>query len=250
MMTLGSLADAAATPVLVSLAFGSGLLPSLVAANRAAFSSLLDTPPALVAPTRGSLAGSKPLASSPLLAYPAPLLVDDVVDVVGRMSSADGEGGASTPSANPLSRLLSSRKQQGKLVRKAEFEESISQLPPPRSQLVGPRDGSPVGQLPPQPQARLFGRSPPPAPLALAATWVALSGGAPYVSPLEVERAISRWRPDERTFALDEYEKNLLQGRATVACGYATLFGLQSLVAVLLILQPLLGLLREQVGMT
>ena len=120
-----------------------------------------------------------------------------------------------------------------------------AQLPPPRNQLVGP-EGDAVGQLPPRPQARLFGRSPPPAPLALAATWVALSGGAPYVSPLEVERAISRWRPDERTFSLGEYEKNLLQGRATVAAGYATLFGLQALVAVLLILQPLLGLLRGE----
>ena len=245
MMSLGSFADAAATPVLVSIAFGSGLLPSLVAANKVAFASLLDTPPALLEPTRGSLEGSPPLASSPLLAYPAPLLVDDVVDVVGRMSASDGEGSTSTSSSNPLSRLLSSRKQQGKLVRKAEFEESIAQQPPPRNQLVGP-EGDAVGQLPPQPQARLFGRSPPPAPLALAATWVALSGGAPYVSPLEVERAISRWRPDERTFSLGEYEKNLLQGRATVAAGYATLFGLQALVAVLLILQPLLGLLRGE----
>ena len=77
----------------------------------------------------------------------------------------------------------------------------------------------------------------------MAATWAALSGGAPYVSPQEVQRAFTRWRPDEDTFALDEFEKNLLQGRATVALGFATLFGLQALVAVLLVVQPLLSLL-------
>jgi hypothetical protein len=53
--------------------------------------------------------------------------------------------------------------------------------------------------------------------------------------------AVGRWRPDAATFVLDEFETNLLQGRATVALGYATLFGLQALVAVLLVLQPLLA---------
>ena len=55
--------------------------------------------------------------------------------------------------------------------------------------------------------------------------------------------ALERWRPDEATFSLDAFEKNVLQGRATVALGYVLLFGLQALVAVFFVVQPLLAAL-------
>ena len=90
MPTLPPALTDAATPALVSLAFGSGLLPSLVSANKAAFASLSGfSDEQLTAPTRGSLGGSKPLKFSPLLAYPAPVLIDDVLDIVGRFSATD-----------------------------------------------------------------------------------------------------------------------------------------------------------------
>ena len=229
MLAVPNLGDIPVTQTLVTLAFGSSLLPSLAVANKAALGTLLDTQPELVEPTRGSIAGSPPLKCAALLAYPAPLLLDDVVDVVGRMNQLD---------ESELSRLLESRKQQGKLVRKAEFEASVSQMPPASAPLLCSRDGSPMGVLPPQ---TATSGAPAPAPLALAATWAAISGGSPYVAPQEVERVLQRWRPDAEVFALDEFEKNLVQGRAAVALGYGILFGMQALVAVLFVLQPLLA---------
>ena len=53
----------------------------------------------------------------------------------------------------------------------------------------------------------------------------------------------ARWRPDAATFAVDDFERSLLQGRAIVSCGYVILFGLQALVLALLVLQPLAELL-------
>ena len=239
-----------ATPALVSVAFGAGLLPSLAAANKAAFASLLKTPPELGVPSPAAAAGSTPLKSSPFLAYPATLYLDDVLDVVSRLS---------TDSSTPLGKLLARRKREGKLVRVAEFETAIAASPPASKPLVGPKDGKPLGIIDGAPSSSNATATPPPRrrlrnplrrfrgggqvaappPLALAATWAALSAGAPYVSPQEIERAIGRWRPDAGTFSLDAYEKNLVQGRAVVGLGYATLFGLQALVAVLLVLQPL-----------
>ena len=90
-----------ATPALVSVAFGAGLLPSLAAANKAAFASLLKTPPELGVPSPAAAAGSTPLKSSPFLAYPATLYLDDVLDVVSRLS---------TDSSTPLGKLLARRK--------------------------------------------------------------------------------------------------------------------------------------------
>jgi len=139
LLAVDSLA-AAAKPVIVSLVFAGGLLPSLKAANQAAFASLFDAEPALAQPTRGSIGGSAPLRSSPLLAYPvhsqasnsgpipsvaaahavlapwsqAPLLLDDVLDVVGRFSTADLEA---KPASSSLAHLIEGCKQRGKLVR-------------------------------------------------------------------------------------------------------------------------------------
>ncbi|KOO24488.1 hypothetical protein Ctob_004407 [Chrysochromulina tobinii] len=73
----------------------------------------------------------------------------------------------------------------------------------------------------------------------MEATWTALSGGSPYVAPEEVARQLSRWRPQPSVFVLDEFERSLLQGRAAIASGYAILFGLQALVLVVFVAQPL-----------
>ena len=95
MLSIDSIGDIA-TPALVAFGFGSGLLPSLASANRAALSSLFETPDELSEPTKAMLAGSAPLRSSPLLAYPCPLVIDDVLDVVGRFSAADATDATSS----------------------------------------------------------------------------------------------------------------------------------------------------------
>ena len=81
--------------------------------------------------------------------------------------------------------------------------------------------------------------------LAVDAAWTALSGGSPYVQPQEVERQLSRWRPDASTLDLDEFSTSLMQGRAVVGSGYLMLFGLQALTVALLVIQPLLELVSS-----
>ena len=133
-----------------------------------------------------------------------------------------------------------------RLVRKAEFEEAIKRLPPLGGgtlTLVSSSGRAKERQLPQQELASI-GKSPP-AALAVDAVWAALSANAPYVSPEEVTRCIKRWRPDSTTFAIDDFERELLQGRAAVVLGYTILFGVQLLVAGLLILQPLLDALSR-----
>lgn len=127
-----------------------------------------------------------------------------------------------------------------RLVRKAEFEQAIKRLPPLGDgtlTLVSSNGRAKERQLSQQELASI-GKSAP-AALAVDAFWAALSANAPYVSPEEVTRCIKRWRPDTTTFAIDDFEKELLQGRAAVVLAYTILFGVQILVAGLLILQPL-----------
>ena len=230
------LGDAIA-PALVSLAFAGGLIPSLVAANRAAFANLLDPHTALSAPTLGQQLGSPPLGSSKFLGYPAPLTEYDVVDVVARVS-------ADSPAA--MAALLQQPADgTRRLVRKAEFELAIRRLPSLCSADDTMTLVSSSGQAKRQLRHEMgsIGRCPP-AALAVDALWAALSANAPYVSPEEVERCLACWRPDPTTFAIDDFEQALKQGRATVVLGYTILFGIQALVATLLVLQPLLDALQ------
>lgn len=84
--------------------------------------------------------------------------------------------------------------------------------------------------------------------IAVDATWTALSGGSSYVSAEEIERQLQRWRPGPAIFVLAEYERSLLQGRATTALGYVTLFGLQLLALWVFALQPVADALRLRGG--
>lgn len=214
----GSLAG----PVLVAMAFGGGLLPSLAAANSKALDNL-SAGRALSTPTLGMAMNSEPLRSSPLLCYPAPLLVADVEDVVSRFCADDAEYTLKCPASGK------------RLLRRAEFCERVALLP--RRTLTG-------GVLREADSSSSNDDEPPPS-LAVEATWAALSGSAPYVSPQEVERQLSRWRPNTETFVLAEYERSLLQARASVAVGYVVLFGLQAMVLSLLVVQPLVDALTS-----
>ena len=42
---------------------------------------------------------------------------------------------------------------------------------------------------------------------------------------------------------IDQFEKSLLQGRASVSGGYLVLFGLQALVLLVLVIQPLVEII-------
>ena len=165
-------------PSLITLAFGGGLLPGLAIANKAAFSTLGDSQRTaqLSEPTRGAAAGSQPLQCSALLAYPAPVLLDDIIAVLGRVDAA----------GNTLSCLQNDTR----LVRRAEFESSISEMPAPTQQLLD-SDGAALG-LKPQLYYDGTPRGEPPAAIAVDAVWAALSGGAPYVAPQEISRCVVR----------------------------------------------------------
>jgi len=158
-----------------------------------------------------------------LLCYPAPLLVADVEDVVSRFCADDAEYTLKCPASGK------------RLLRRAEFCERVALLP--RRTLTG-------GVLREADSSSSNDDEPPPS-LAVEATWAALSGSAPYVSPQEVERQLSRWRPNTETFVLAEYERSLLQARASVAVGYVVLFGLQAMVLSLLVVQPLVDALTS-----
>ena len=231
-MRLAELASSAA-PALVALSFGGGLLPGLALANKAAFTSFTEARPELQAATKGSLAGSAPLRCSPLLAYPAPVLLDDVIDALARVESPDD-----------LSCL--NQEADGRLVRRAEFISSLEQLRPPTQQLQD-ANGKLLG-LSPQVLshgARAESITAAPAALAVDAIWAALSGGAPYVSPQEIQRCLARWRPTPSVFDITDFERSLLQGRAIVSCGYIVLFTLQALALALFIVQPVVEKLSE-----
>jgi peptide deformylase len=204
-------------PVLLALFLGGGLVPSLADANSQAFSKLSGGEGELDQVTPARSKGGAELACSPLLFYPAPLILDDVADVLSRIS-------AGTLQLN-TSRLL----------RRAELEKALSELPPRSEELRG-KDGASLPILEPLSTPA----SPKPLPsLAMEAVWCAFSGGSPYVSVAEFERQVGRWRPDDGTLVMEEFEKSLLQGRAQVFLGFAVLFGLQALVLGVLVVQPL-----------
>lgn len=209
---------ASSNSAVVALAFGGGLLPGLTLANQKAYAALTTARPELVKITRGAAAGSSQLGCSPFLAYPAPVFLIDVVNVLGRIEQASDLDCVANCAA-------------GRYVRREEFEASLASLPLPAEQLC---DSSGKALVLATSEAG------PPEPLAVDAVWAALSGGAPYVSPQEVERCLARWRPNPATLALDDFERSLLQGRAIVACGFVVLFGMEALVLVLLVLRPLI----------
>lgn len=226
-------------PAVVSLAFAGGLVPSLISANKIAFANLNDPRPELEASTIGQQSGSPPLSCSALLGYPAPVTELDVVDVLTRVSAAD---------AASMKAILSQPADGSRrLVRKAEFSLAISRLRPLCKDTITLVSSSGHTKRQLRQELRSIGNLPP-APLAVDATWAALSANAPYVSPEEVERCFARWRPDATTLAIEDFERELLQGRATVVVGYTILFGIQILVASLLFLQPLLDGLRQSQG--
>ena len=152
------------------------------------------------------------------------MFLNDVVDALGRIDQA-----------SDLEYVAECR-EGNRYVRRDEFAASLAELPSATVQLRDSSSGEELGLVTVE--------SGPPEPLAVDAIWAALSGGAPYVSPQEVERCFARWRPDANSFALDDFERSLLQGRAIVACGFIVLFGLEALVLFLLVLQPLVEKIR------
>ena len=210
--------DSIAGPLLVGLAFGGGLVPGLLDANSKALGSLRDGPSSKLRQV-SSAAGSSTLPCSRFLLYPQPVYVADVVDVISRctISILQPDGG-------------------NRMLRKDEFEGLLARQP--ARALTVTSSGAGNGAL----VAPVSRKAPPPA-LAVDAAWTALSGGSPYVQPQEVERQISRWRPDASTLDLDEFSRSLVQGRAVVGSGYVILFGLQALTLALLVVKPLMELL-------
>ena len=204
----------ALSSALVALAFGSGLVPSVMRANSAAFETLAagvadDEPPA------SSLEPC--LRNSAILGYARPLTIPDVLAVASRLRGDDFSG----------------------LMSRAQFDQSIRAAPPcdwPRDstgQCVG---GDSLRESCGPLASRRLTR------IAIDATWTALSGGSSYVASQEVQRQLERWRPDASTFVLDEFERALLMGRANVLLGYTTLFGLQAAVLCVFAVRPLLEL--------
>jgi hypothetical protein len=215
MPDIGSLA----TPMMVGLAFGGGLVPSLAKANQAAISSLTQAG-AKFAPSPANGPVLRSSASWHRLGYPEPLYLADVIEVVGRVSAG----------------RLAATESDGFLQRD-ELEREFEALP--RRMSLRARDGSPLPLL-----AASYDEAQLP-PLAFDATWTALSTGSSFVSTQEIERQLARWRPDPDTFVLEEYEKSLLQGRSAIFSGYVILFGLQAMVLALLVVLPLVQALQD-----
>jgi len=216
-----------AAPFLVALAFGSGLIPSVALANKQALGNLAGP----AAAPKSGLADSPPLRSSPLLLFPEPIRLADVVAVACRLPARGGE--------KRIAMLEPARQQ----IRREDFSDTLPQLPV----VKWPVDtaGVPVGG---DGIARRLGstlRSRRLSPVAIEAVWVALAGGSQFVARQEVARKLRRWRPEPDTFDLAEFETSLLQGRANILLGYVTLFGLQALVLSILVLKPLLEAVQE-----
>ena len=230
--------------VLIALAFGSGLIPSISLANKQAVSSLMEAASAEPAST-----DSPALQSSPFLFYPTPPRVADVLAVVNRLDAAALKTPTTAASAPPLGKgFMGAELEEGwrperpaarRLLRRVEFSDRIAKLPARRGWPTE-ADGSPVGgaALRDELGASLARR--PLNAVAIDAVWVALSGGSSYLSPEELDRQLARWRPDDATVRLADFERALLQGRATIVGGYVVLFGLQAMVLAVFVLGPLL----------
>ena len=238
------LADA--VPLLLGPLFlVSGLIPSVMFANKQAADSLMDAMSSAPPP----LTDSPPLRSAPLLFYPEAPRVADVLAVMARLDAA----GLKKPSGSVPSVVWDNSK------------SSVAGGPVGTADEDGPaggvalRDALGASSL----------RSRPLNAVALDAVWVALSGGSSYLSPEELDRQLTRWRPaaDEVSkhhhppramhvrvcqylhismhvllthhthtvhipctyqVRLEQFERALLQGRATIVGGYLILFGLQA----------------------
>lgn len=207
-------------PAVVALAFGGGLLPSVISANKQAFSNLAD-----VKVSENVQRDSPPLRIAWLLGYPEPPRVADVLTVLSRLPSTSSE-----------SKFLPSESRR--LLRKTEFSDALASFPEPRW-LVDSASGQPVGGEALKQQLGGTLRTRRPSAVALECCWDALSGGSPYVAREEIGRQVGRWRPAEGELALSAFETSLIQGRASIFLGYAVLFGLQALVLSVLVLGPL-----------
>eukprot|EP00908_Phaeocystis_cordata_P023102 Transcript_5530.p2 GENE.Transcript_5530~~Transcript_5530.p2 ORF type:complete len:246 (-),score=73.31 Transcript_5530:18-755(-) len=231
---------------LVALAFASGLIPSVLFANRQAASTLFDT----ISSTAPPSTDSPPLRSAPLLFYPAAPRVADVLAVVSRIDADALKKPPPRPNAavwdNSQSLVAKGvwqpeRPATRRLLRRADY---VSRITSARSQ-GWPNDadgGGPAGGA--ELREALGGagalRRRPLDSVAVDAVWVALSGGSSYVAPEELDRQLARWRPAPAQVRLGQFERALLQGRATIVGGYLVLFGLQALVLAVLVVGPLL----------
>ncbi len=215
----------AAKAIGVALFFGAGLIPSVLTANNAALSQLSGA----ISSTDGDRAAldGPALPCSPLLCYrTGPLLLSEVANVL-RFSAED----------------VAALRLGGSGLSRDDFERAVSDLPPPEQwPTITGRQASRRLDLPTG--SRTLRRQQP-TRLSIDATWVALSGGSPVVSPQEVQRCVSRWRPDAGSLDVGAFETNLLQGRATQLSGYVVLFGLQLLVIAILVVDPLMQAMRE-----
>ena len=267
------LADA--VPLLLGPLFlVSGLIPSVMFANKQAADSLMDAMSSAPPP----LTDSPPLRSAPLLFYPEAPRVADVLAVMARLDAA----GLKKPSGSVPSVVWDNSKSSvaggdvwkpdrpaaRTLLRRTEFASRVAALPARR---VWPADeDGPAGGVALRDALGASSlRSRPLNAVALDAVWVALSGGSSYLSPEELDRQLTRWRPaaDEVSkhhhppramhvrvcqylhismhvllthhthtvhipctyqVRLEQFERALLQGRATIVGGYLILFGLQA----------------------
>ena len=231
--------------VIVALSFAGGLIPSVSLANKQATSSLLDA----VSNAAPATTDSPPLRLSPLLFYPTPPRVADVLAVVSRIDAKALKVPTKPPKTTAPARGFMNKEIEAgwtpakpsarRLLRRAEWAGRISKLPA-SSWPNEADDGSPAGgaglrdALGPSSL-----RKRPLSPVAIDAVWVALSGGSSYLSPEELDRQLERWRPEAGTVRLQEFERALLQGRLTIVGGYLTLFGIQALVLAVFVLGPL-----------
>ena len=194
------LADA--VPLLLGPLFlASGLIPSVMFANKQATSTLVDAISGAPPPSTDS----PPLRSAPLLFYPEPPRVADVLAVMARLDS-DGlkKSSGSVPSVvwdNSKSSVAGGdvwkpdRPAARTLLRRTEFASRVAALPARR---VWPadEDGVPAGGVELRDALGASSlRSRPLNAVALDAVWVALSGGSSYLSPEELDRQLTRWRP-------------------------------------------------------
>ena len=217
-----------AVPAVVGLMFSSGLVPSVMVANKQALSLLNEQQGSGPADT-----DTPPLKLAWLLGYRNPPRIADVLATVGRL-----------PATGASSALLTDPKR--KLLRKTEFGAALAELPAP-SWPLDSATGAPVGGEALQRELGPTLRSRQLSPVALDACWVALSGASPFVSREEIDRQLSRWRPETDELALAAFETSLIQGRANILLGYVVLFGLQALVLGVLMLGPLADAVRDNI---
>jgi len=240
----------------VALAFGGGMIPAAIVANRSMVRTLTNQRPEkpdltdeqkrrYLDPTYGAAdyiensgAAGPALPGAALLLPPERIPLADIVAVVGRL---DGVGSVADWADLPSTRQPKVRASNPPMwLPRATFKANIR-----KARFLGwPDDasGRPVGgeELRSAEERRISKSGALIGDAALDAVFDTWAGGAAVATPDKVEKQLRSWRPDSAKFSLSKFTSAAVSGRSLVAIAALTFIAVQALAYGTLFVAPTL----------